>query len=147
MCLLLLVMSLLCAYHPWETIVLCLKKLVLILQPSVNKWWVEISTKICYVDSVTQYIFLQTLKLIHVVLKTFIDGYFQQIVMWIYRNRHHQKASFVEARDSGSGFTMENKTYTSTEQFHVEMEPSSTLKAKNADGMEMQGISHGNNHA
>ena len=42
---------------------------------------------------------------------------------------------------------MENKTYTSTEQFHVEMEPSSTLKAKNADGMEMQGISHGNNHA
>ena len=98
-------------------------------------------------DSVTQYIFLQTPKLIHVVLKTFIDGYFQQIVMWIYRNRHHQKASFAEARDSGSGFTMENKTYTSTEQFHVEMEPSSTLKAKNADGMEMQGISHGNNHA
>ena len=41
---------------------------------------------------------------------------------------------------------MANKTYTSTEQYHVELEPSSTLKAKDADTIEMHGISHGNNH-
>ena len=38
------------------------------------------------------------------------------------------------------------KTYTSREQFNVELEPSSTLKAKDVDAIEMQGISHGNNH-
>ena len=64
----------------------------------------------------------------------------------MYRRRHHQKASFNETRNSGSDFVMTNKTYSSTEQFRVELEPSSTFKAKDADAIEMQGISHGNNH-
>ena len=38
---------------------------------------------------------------------------------------------------------MTNKTYPSTEQFNVELEPYSTFKAK---AIGMQGISHGNNH-
>ena len=63
-----------------------------------------------------------------------------------YRKHHHQKAPFGEARDSGSDFVMANKIYTSMEQYHVELEPSSTLKAKDADTIEMHGISHGNNH-
>lgn len=42
---------------------------------------------------------------------------------------------------------MTNKTtHTSTERFSVELEPSSTLKTQDADAIEMQGISHGNNH-
>ena len=41
---------------------------------------------------------------------------------------------------------MENKTYISKDQFHVELEPSSTLKAKDADTIEMQDISHGNTY-
>ena len=41
---------------------------------------------------------------------------------------------------------MTNKPYSSTEQFNVELEPSSTFKAKNADAIEMQDISHGNDH-
>ena len=61
----------------------------------------------------------------------------------MYRRRHQQKASF---RDSGTDFVMTNKTHTSTEQYRVELEPSSTLKAKDADAIEMQGISHGNDH-
>ena len=66
--------------------------------------------------------------------------------MLCYRKQHHQKASFGDARDSGSDFVMANKTYTSTEQYHVELEPSLTLKAKDADTIEMHGISNGNNH-
>ena len=41
---------------------------------------------------------------------------------------------------------MTNKTYSSTEQFRVELEPSSTLKAKDANAIKMQDISHGNNY-
>ena len=41
---------------------------------------------------------------------------------------------------------MTNQTYTSTQQFRVELEPSSTLKVKDADAIEMQGFSHGSSH-
>ena len=67
-------------------------------------------------------------------------------MLQIYRRRHHQKASFGETRDSGTDVVMTNRTYTSTEQYRVELEPSSTLKAKDAEVIEMQDISHGNDH-
>ena len=41
---------------------------------------------------------------------------------------------------------MTNPTYTSTQQFRVELEPSSTLKVKDADAIEMEGFSHGSSH-
>ena len=41
---------------------------------------------------------------------------------------------------------MTNQPYSSVEQFNVKLEPSSTLKAKDADAIEMKDISHGNNY-
>ena len=64
----------------------------------------------------------------------------------MYRRRHHQRASFNETKDSGSDFVMTNKPYSSTERFNVELEPSSTLKDKDANAVEMQDISHGNDY-
>ena len=69
------------------------------------------------------------------------------IILYVYyRKRHHKTKSFDEPTHTGSDFVMTNPTYTSTQQFRVKLEPSSTLKVKDADAIEMQGFSHGSSH-
>ena len=73
----------------------------------------------------------------------------EQLDKTFYRRHHRKKVPFGEATHTAprSDLVMTN---TSTEQFHVELKPTSTFEAKDADTNEIQSIPQnhheGDNH-